>query len=285
MVRKDLAARGIVDRRVLAAMATVPREAFIDPAAADSAYVDAPLTIGCGQTIRQPYMVALMTEAAQLTRRARVLEIGTGSGYHAAVLAHLSAHVWTVERITKLADRAERNLAAERVENVTVVVADGAAGHRAAAPYDAIVVAAAAPEAPTPLLDQIAPGGRLVIPVGDADLQHLTVVEKSWFEAIFSGRDVDYGFDFDADRDAEWHLGGDETIGEAVAAYEAQIAVSNEIVASSDLDAMAEKEIRGERYSLRWIVVHMIEETARHAGHADILREHLDGSLGYLPEL
>ena len=116
-------------------------------------------------------------------------------------------------------------------------------------------------------------------------IQHLTVVEKSWFESIFSGREVDYGFDFDADRDAEWHLTGEETVEGALAGYEAQIAVSNGIVAASDLDAMAEKEIRGDRYSLRWIVVHMIEETARHAGHADILREHLDGTLGYLPDM
>ncbi len=116
-------------------------------------------------------------------------------------------------------------------------------------------------------------------------LQHLAIVEKSWFQDVFAGRDVDYGFDFDSDRDAEWHLSGTETLAAAIAAYEDAVAASNEIIAGSDLEEMSQRGRREgqELFSLRWIVIHMIEETARHAGHADVLREHLDGTLGYLP--
>jgi len=114
-------------------------------------------------------------------------------------------------------------------------------------------------------------------------LNHLTVVEKSWFEEIVAGREIDYRYDFDEDWEAERHLTGDETVADAIAQYEAQVAISNEIVAESDITAKAQKEVRGENCSLRWIVVHVIEETARHARHADVLREHLDGTLGYLP--
>ena len=116
-------------------------------------------------------------------------------------------------------------------------------------------------------------------------LQHLTIVERSWFEEIFAGRDVDYGFDFEADVDAEWHLTGSESLFEAIAAYEAQTAISASIVEEADLDDLSAQKRDDERFSLRWIVVHMIEETARHLGHADVLREHIDGTLGYLPEL
>lgn len=114
-------------------------------------------------------------------------------------------------------------------------------------------------------------------------LQHLAIVEKSWFQNIFAGREVEWGFDFDADQDAEWHLDGSETLADAIAFYEEAVAASNEIIDAADLDDVAAKELRDEAYSLRWIVIHMIEETARHAGHADIVREHLDGTLGYLP--
>lgn len=116
-------------------------------------------------------------------------------------------------------------------------------------------------------------------------LQHLAVVERSWFESIFSGREVDYGFDFDADRDAEWHLTGDETLTEAIRMYEEAVAAANRVIEAGDLGGLAAEEIRGEHYSLRWILGHMVEETARHAGHADILREHLDETLGYLPKV
>lgn len=115
-------------------------------------------------------------------------------------------------------------------------------------------------------------------------LQHLAIVERGWFQSFFDGQEVEYGFDFDADQDAEWHLTGTETLAEAVAMYDAAVADVNEIIAAASLDDLSTKEGRdGERYSLRWIVIHMIEETARHAGHADILREHLEGVLGYMP--
>jgi protein-L-isoaspartate(D-aspartate) O-methyltransferase len=179
MVRGDLAARGVSDRRVLAAMQSVPRERFVEPDQASQAYDDRPLSIGAGQTISQPYMVALMTEAARLNRRSRVLEVGTGSGYQAAVLARLACHVWTVERLPALAAGAARRLAALGIRNVTVQVADGWDGYPAAAPYDAIVVAAAAPEVPAALPDQLARGGRLVIPVGPPDHQRLLVLTRT----------------------------------------------------------------------------------------------------------
>jgi protein-L-isoaspartate(D-aspartate) O-methyltransferase len=179
MVRRQLADRGITDRRVLAAMRAVPREAFVPPDLIHEAYGDYPLRIGAGQTISQPYIVALMTEAARLERRSRVLEIGTGSGYHAAVLARLAAAVWTVERLPDLARGARSRLAALGVANVTVLIGDGALGYPPAAPYDAILVAAAAPAPPPALLRQLAPGGRLVIPVGGRDVQQLMVYERT----------------------------------------------------------------------------------------------------------
>ncbi|HEX9728334.1 MAG TPA: protein-L-isoaspartate(D-aspartate) O-methyltransferase [Gemmatimonadales bacterium] len=179
MVRRHLAKRGITDRRVLAAMTRVPREAFLDPAQEPVAYADAPLSIGCGQTISQPYIVALMTEAAGIRHPTRVLEIGTGSGYHTAILAHLAGHVWSVERHDVLARAATRHLHDIGCHNVTIVVGDGASGYPTAAPYDAIVVSAAAPEPPPALVAQLADAGRLVIPLGDRTLQMLTVVTRT----------------------------------------------------------------------------------------------------------
>ena len=179
MVRHDLAARGVSDRRVLAAMQSVPREAFVDPDLCAQAYADRPLSIGSGQTISQPYIVALMTEAARLTRRSRVLEVGTGSGYHAAVLGRLARYVWSLERIPELAAAAADRLACLGVRNVAVLVADGSLGFPAEAPYDAIVVAAAAGDVPRPLLDQRALGARLVMPVGSRDRQRLVCVERT----------------------------------------------------------------------------------------------------------
>lgn len=178
MVRKHIAARGVADQRVLAAMASIPREAFVSAQQAPEAYADTPLGIGFGQTISQPYIVAAMTEAAAVDRHSQVLDVGTGSGYQAAVLAHLSGHVWSVERIPALADEARRRLGALGVLNVTVLDGDGATGFADAAPYDAIVVAAAVPTPPRALLAQLAPGGHLVIPVGDRDLQDLAVIER-----------------------------------------------------------------------------------------------------------
>jgi protein-L-isoaspartate(D-aspartate) O-methyltransferase len=179
MVRRQLADRGITDRRVLAAMRAVPREDFVPPDLIHDAYGDHPLRIGAGQTISQPYIVALMTEAACLTRHSRVLEIGTGSGYHAAVLARLAGAVWTIDRLPDLALQARQRLAALGVANVAVLIGDGALGYPPVAPYDAILVAAAAPGPPAALLRQLALGGRLVIPVGGRDVQELRVYQRT----------------------------------------------------------------------------------------------------------
>lgn len=178
MVRQQLMARGIGDRRVLAAMASVPRHQFVPEHLIPQAYHDGPLPIGHDQTISQPYIVALMTLEARVGRRSRALDVGTGTGYQAAVLAKLARHVWTVERIATLAQEAEARLASLHITNATVVVGDGAAGLSTHAPYDAIIVAAAAPRPPAPLLDQLAINGRLVIPIGDRTFQELTVIER-----------------------------------------------------------------------------------------------------------
>lgn len=162
----ELAERGVADPRVLAAMAAVRREHFVDPSLAAAAYDDRPLGIGRGQTISQPYMVAVMAEQARIGPGDRVLEVGTGSGYGAAVLASLGAEVWTIERHPDLAERAARNLAADGFGTVRVVVGDGTRGLADQAPFDAIVVTACPPAVPPALTDQLADGGRLVIPVG-----------------------------------------------------------------------------------------------------------------------
>jgi protein-L-isoaspartate(D-aspartate) O-methyltransferase len=179
MVRRQIAARGITDRRVLAALASVPREHFVPEHLLDQACTDTPLPAGHGQTISQPFMVALMTTEARLGRRSRVLEIGTGTGYHAAVLARIAGHVWTLERVPQLSTAAQRRLTELEIANVTCLVGDGAQGYPAEAPYDAIVVAAAAPVVPPLLLRQLAPGGRLVIPVGDRIEQRLLVYQAT----------------------------------------------------------------------------------------------------------
>ena len=166
MVDRDIASRGVRDGRVLAAMRAVPRDRFVPAALREQAYEDHPLSIGADQTISQPYIVALVAEALQLHGAERVLEIGTGSGYAAAVLAQLCAQVETVERIAELANLAKRQLADMGVANVHVHCADGTLGWPDAAPYDAILVSAGGPVIPPELQSQLAPGGRLVIPVG-----------------------------------------------------------------------------------------------------------------------
>jgi protein-L-isoaspartate(D-aspartate) O-methyltransferase len=178
MVETQLAARGIRDPRVLEAMRTVERHRFVPDAARASAYADAPLPIGHGQTISQPYVVALMTELARVEPGSRVLEVGTGSGYQAAVLATLAAHVFGIEIVEPLAADARERLARLGYRNVTVRAGDGYRGWPEHAPFDAIVITAAPPEIPEPLLDQLAVGGRLVAPVGASE-QKLVVVERT----------------------------------------------------------------------------------------------------------
>jgi protein-L-isoaspartate(D-aspartate) O-methyltransferase len=168
MVRRHLAGRDIADPAVLHAMATVPRERFVPPWHRRQAYADHPLPIGDGQTISQPYVVALMAQLLQIAPDDRVLEIGTGSGYAAAVLGLLATEVHTVERIPMLAQRAAATLASLDLANVHVHTGDGSAGWPAAAPYDAILASAAAAEVPPALREQLAPEGRLVLPVGAA---------------------------------------------------------------------------------------------------------------------
>jgi len=170
---------GITDERLLAAMAEVPRHLFVPESYRNQAYSeDVSINIGEGQTISQPRVMALMTEAARVQPDDKVLEIGTGSGYQAAVLAKLARFVFTVERIPSLARAAKRRLDGLGIENVSVKVMDGTLGWSAQAPYDVILVTAAAPEVPQPLLAQLADGGRLVIPIGSLDSQVLWTAER-----------------------------------------------------------------------------------------------------------
>jgi protein-L-isoaspartate(D-aspartate) O-methyltransferase len=178
MVAEHLARRGIADDRVLEVMGRVPRHLFVEEALRDRAYGEHSLPIGEGQTISQPFMVARMVELLRLTGREKVLEVGTGSGYQAAVLAGLAGRVCTVERRPRLAARARQVLEGLGYQNVWVRAADGAFGWADEAPFDRVLVAAAGPAVPPPLLEQLAEGGRLVMPVGEAGAQRLTVVDK-----------------------------------------------------------------------------------------------------------
>lgn len=178
MLRVDLRGRGIHDRRTLEAIAKVPRERFVPLEMRHEAYTDNAMAIGSGQTISQPYMVALMTDALELTGSERVLEIGTGSGYQTAVLAEIVREVVTFERISDLSRHAVEVLDALGYANVTAFVADGTLGHEVGAPYDRILVTAGAERVPPALLCQLADGGLLVMPVGGADCQHLHVVRR-----------------------------------------------------------------------------------------------------------
>jgi protein-L-isoaspartate(D-aspartate) O-methyltransferase len=178
MVERHLRARGIGDPAVLAAMGKVPREALVPPQLADLAYEDSALPIGAGQTISQPYIVALMTEALRVRPGERVLEIGTGSGYAAAVLAELAGRVYTIERHAELASLAARRLAELGHDNIEVCCSDGTLGWPEHAPYQAIAVTAGGPELPAPLLLQLAIGGRLVMPLGGPRAQELVRVTR-----------------------------------------------------------------------------------------------------------
>ena len=174
----QLVARGIRDRRVLDAMRRVPRHLFVDQQTLSFAYADRALPIGDGQTISQPYMVAMMTEALKLQGHERVLDVGTGSGYQAAILAELASEVISIERRAELADRARQRLASLDYRNVRIVVGDGSVGFAESAPYGGILVAAAAPRVPASLKHQLADDGRLVIPVGQPEHQRLTIVTR-----------------------------------------------------------------------------------------------------------
>jgi protein-L-isoaspartate(D-aspartate) O-methyltransferase len=179
MVEHQLRGRDVVDERVLAAMERVPRELFVPERLQRRAYEDAALPIGEGQTISQPYMVARIAEALALTGNEHVLDVGTGSGYQAAVLAELAGEVDTIERIPALAEQARDNLKAAGYERVQVHVGDGSQGLAARAPFGAIAVAAAAPELPRTLYEQLEPRGRLVVPVGRRGVQQLQVIVRS----------------------------------------------------------------------------------------------------------
>jgi protein-L-isoaspartate(D-aspartate) O-methyltransferase len=179
MVDTQIEFRGVTDPRVLTAMRRVPRHRFVPRGQWDQAYNDYPLPIGEDQTISQPYIVALMTEALELKEGDRVLEIGTGSGYQAAVLAELAAEVYSIDRLASLAEKAQKVLAELGYKNFHVRVGDGTLGWPEEAPFDAILVTAGAPQVPRPLVEQLALEGRLVIPVGDRFSQTLTRVRKT----------------------------------------------------------------------------------------------------------
>ena len=180
MVEQQIRQRGVTDARVLDAMRTVPRERFVPPELLPQAYDDGPLPIGSGQTISQPYIVAYMTEALKVQPSHKVLEVGTGSGYQAAVLSHLVREVYTIEIVPELARRAETLLRSLNRTNVRVRTGDGYAGWPEQAPFDRVMVTAAPEELPRPLIDQLAEGGLLVAPVGAQSApQWMTVVEKT----------------------------------------------------------------------------------------------------------
>jgi protein-L-isoaspartate(D-aspartate) O-methyltransferase len=179
MVERQLAGRGVRDPDVLAAMRAVPRHLFVPEDLQHAAYDDSPLPIGFGQTISQPYMVAYMTELLRVNVRSRALDVGAGSGYQTAVLAELAGEVYAVERIAALEEQARERLATMGYDNVVMLLGDGSAGWSEHAPYDGIMVAAAAAQAPPPLLEQLAEGGRLVVPLGEAHRdQVLTIYER-----------------------------------------------------------------------------------------------------------
>jgi protein-L-isoaspartate(D-aspartate) O-methyltransferase len=178
MLRRQLQRRGISNRAVLAALGKVPRERFVPAPFREEAYADSALGIDCGQTISQPYIVALMTEALNIAPEHRVLEIGTGSGYQAAILAELAAEVVTIERHPRLSEQAAAVLASLGYLNVTFHVGDGTLGYPPRAPYDRIIVTAAASHCPPSLLSQLAEGGILVIPLGDQSTQVLEAIHK-----------------------------------------------------------------------------------------------------------
>ncbi len=178
MVENQLKKRGIASQNVLDAMRTVPRERFVPDAYADAAYRDGPLPIGDGQTISQPYIVALMTQGLAVQRADRILEIGTGSGYQTAILQHLSDFVYSIERLVPVALQARRNLEPLGYRTDRMIIADGTAGWLKASPFDCIIVTSGSPRVPPPLKDQLAENGRMIIPVGSRHTQQLLTITR-----------------------------------------------------------------------------------------------------------
>lgn len=190
MVEEQLRGRGIRDKRVLSAMAKIPRERFVAAEDIANAYGDFPVPIGAGQTISQPYIVADMLEKLELRPQDRALEVGTGTGYQAAILGELTTEVWTIERQPELADRARDILDRLGYRNVHVVLGDGSRGLPSHAPFDKILVAAAAPQLPSELVDQMADGGKMILPIGSRNEQQLHLVRKVGDEIVITKEDL-----------------------------------------------------------------------------------------------
>ncbi len=189
MIRHQIKGRGIRDERVLSALSSIPREKFVLEGKEDSAYLDCPLPIDMGQTISQPYMVALMTQCLSLKGTETVLEVGTGSGYQAVILSKLTKMVYTIERFKTLADRAEKIFKELKIKNIKVIIGDGSKGLEEYSPYDGIIVTAGSPEIPRSLVDQLNEKGRIVIPVGNSFSQELLLGIKEKIKL----RTVNYG--------------------------------------------------------------------------------------------
>ena len=190
MVEEQLRGRGVRDERVLSAMAKIPREAFVAAEDLTNAYGDFPLPIGTGQTVSQPYIVAAMLEKLELRPQDRVLEVGTGTGYDAALLGELASEVWTIERQPELAEKARTILQRLGYTNIHVIQGDGSRGLPDQAPFDKILVAAAAPRIPETLVEQLADGGRMVLPVGTRQEQQLQVIQKTGARVTVTPQDL-----------------------------------------------------------------------------------------------
>jgi len=179
MIDSQLKSRGISSFELLRAMSVVPREKFVSSEFIEAAYNDGPLSIGSGQTISQPYMVAMMTEALMLRKNDKVLEIGTGSGYQAAVLQEISSHIYSIERINSLAENAKALLGSLGYSDIKIKVGDGTSGWKEEAPFDAIIVTSGSPSVPETLMSQLSDGGRMIIPVGSMSHQHIIKITRT----------------------------------------------------------------------------------------------------------